>query len=248
VSAALDLRVIGCGDAFGSGGRAHAAFLLEADAGRVLLDCGASTLPALRRWGVRPASIDAVIVSHFHGDHFGGVPFLILDRRYREPAGRPLLIAGPERVEARIATLARALYGGGAASPAAGIAAFLELQPERRVPVGPAQVEAFRVPHQPDEFCLGFRVEMGGKSVVYSGDTEWFDGLASRSEGADLLLLECTHAVAGGGHHVGLDQIVANRERLGCRRLLLTHLGDEARIRCPAAGLACAEDGMRVSL
>lgn len=244
----MKLRVIGSGDAFGSGGRAHAAFLLEGGGGRLLLDCGPSTLPALRRLGVRPASIDAVIVSHFHGDHFGGVPFMFLERRYLDAGDRPLLVAGPAGIEARIAVLATALYRGGAASPDPTLAALMELEPGRRARVGPAEVLPFRVRHQPDEICLGLRVEMEGRTVVYSGDTEWFEGLAEQAQGADLLLLECTHAREGGGHHIRLVEILANRERLGCRRLLLTHLGPEVLAARAAHDLPWAEDGLEVAL
>jgi ribonuclease BN (tRNA processing enzyme) len=74
----------GSGDAFGSGGRFQACIHLRSagPAGPVLLDCGATSLPALRRTGLDPQEIRAVFVSHLHGDHFGGLPFLILDGQF----------------------------------------------------------------------------------------------------------------------------------------------------------------------
>jgi len=244
----MRLQVLGSGDAFASGGRGHAAYLLEGATGRILLDCGPTTLPALRRSGVAPVTVDAVLLSHFHGDHFGGVPFLVLDRRYGDAAPHPIVIAGPPGVEQRVGELARALYRGGAAAAEPEIAAFLELEPEVRTQVGPAIVTPFRVPHDPGELCLGLRIEMEGKVVVYSGDTEWFDGLPAWTRGADLLLLECTHADGTGGHHVRLPELLAQRDRLGCRRLLLTHLGPEARHAAVSAGLPVADDGLQVEL
>ena len=244
----MRLRVLGSGDAFASGGRGHPAYLLEGVTGRLLLDCGPTTLPALRRCGVEPDTLDAVLLSHFHGDHFGGVPFLVLDRRYGVAGARPLLVAGPAGVEQRVGDLARALYRGGAADAGPQFAAFLELEPDVRAPVGPAIVTPFRVPHDPGELCLGLRIEMEGRVVVYSGDTEWFDELPSRTRGADLLLLECTHADGTGGHHVRLPELLAHRDRLGCRQLLLTHLGTEARHAASAAGLRVADDGQQVAL
>jgi ribonuclease BN (tRNA processing enzyme) len=96
----LTLTFLGSGDAFGSGGRLQTCMLLESDGRRWLLDCGATSLVALRRAGVDPATIDAILISHLHGDHFGGVPFVLLDGQFRRGA-RPLVIAGPRGVEAR---------------------------------------------------------------------------------------------------------------------------------------------------
>ena len=96
------LQVIGSGDAFGSGGRNTACFLLGDESGTVLLDCGASSLPALKRCGVRPADIDAVLISHLHGDHFGGLPFFFIDYLYNTPRSRPLPVAGPPGTEERV--------------------------------------------------------------------------------------------------------------------------------------------------
>ena len=93
----MRLHVIGCGDAFGSGGRAQACFLLESGSYRLLLDCGPSGPTELKRRGIAPASLDAVLISHFHGDHFGGLPFLFLEGRYLEPRARPLQRRWPAR-------------------------------------------------------------------------------------------------------------------------------------------------------
>ena len=90
----LTLTFLGSGDAFGSGGRLQTCMLVEGDGHRWLVDCGATSLVALRRAGVDPASIDAILISHLHGDHFGGVPFVLLDGQFRRGA-RPLVVAGP---------------------------------------------------------------------------------------------------------------------------------------------------------
>ena len=70
----MRLTVIGSGDAFGSGGRHNTCFHLVAGERTVLIDCGASAPVALRARSIDPNSIDAVILSHLHGDHFGGIP------------------------------------------------------------------------------------------------------------------------------------------------------------------------------
>jgi ribonuclease BN (tRNA processing enzyme) len=67
----------GSGEAFGSGGRFQTCIYVDAEHPRLLIDCGASSLIAMKRYGVHPRSIDIILVSHLHGDHFGGIPFLI---------------------------------------------------------------------------------------------------------------------------------------------------------------------------
>jgi len=80
----VQVRFVGSGDAFGSGGRFQACILLHGPGqdGDVLLDCGASSLVALKQQRQDPNLIGLVVVSHLHGDHFGGLPFLILDGQF----------------------------------------------------------------------------------------------------------------------------------------------------------------------
>jgi ribonuclease BN (tRNA processing enzyme) len=91
----MRLTIAGSGDAFGSGGRLNTCFWLETAKGMLLVDCGASALPALKACKLDPNKIDAVVLSHLHGDHFGGLPFLLLDAQFLSRREKPLLIAGP---------------------------------------------------------------------------------------------------------------------------------------------------------
>jgi ribonuclease BN (tRNA processing enzyme) len=94
--APLQVRFVGSGDAFGSGGPFQACILLHAPghSGDVLLDCGASSLIAVKQQRHDPSQIGLVLVSHLHGDHFGGLPFLVLDGQLGHRT-RPLHVAGP---------------------------------------------------------------------------------------------------------------------------------------------------------
>ena len=242
------LQVVGCGDAFGSGGRGNACFYLRGESGSLLLDCGPGALAGMRRLGIRPASLDAVLISHFHGDHFGGVPFLFLEGRFQEPRDRPLEVGGPPGVEARVSLLARALYRGGAASPEPSLARFHDLEPDQDHQIGPARVRPFAVRHQEEELCLGLRVTMDGRTVVYTGDTGWYPELAAAAEGADLFIWECTYRDATWGGHTRLSEVLAAREKLDCKRHLLTHMGPDVLQRMEEHDLPWAEDGMRVEL
>ena len=108
----LTVRFLGSGDAFASGGRFQTCILVDDAEHRFLLDCGASSLIAMQRYGVDPDSIDAILLTHLHGDHFGGVPFVILGARTRGRRRRPLVVAGPPGTRERLETLGEALFPG----------------------------------------------------------------------------------------------------------------------------------------
>ena len=78
----MRLQFLGSGDAFGSGGRFNMCILVESEATRFLVDCGASSLIAMKRLGVSPNSIDTILITHLHADHFGGLPFFILNEQF----------------------------------------------------------------------------------------------------------------------------------------------------------------------
>src|ERR1700754_841738 len=98
----MKLTIVGSGDAFGSGGRFNACFMVEAGERTVLLDFGASSLVALRAQNIDPNRIDAIVLSHLHGDHFGGLPFLLLDYQLLARRETPLLIVGPPGTRPRL--------------------------------------------------------------------------------------------------------------------------------------------------
>jgi ribonuclease BN (tRNA processing enzyme) len=109
----------GTGDAFGSGGRLQSCVVVDGQQTTFLIDCGASSLPALRRIGRSPNDADAIVISHLHGDHFAGIPFLLLDAQYAGKRVRPLTIAGPEGTTTRIEQALEVLFPGAAATPGA---------------------------------------------------------------------------------------------------------------------------------
>ncbi len=98
----VQIKLLGSGDAFGSGGRFQTCILIESDDSGFLLDCGALALIAMKQFGVSLPDIDSIFITHLHGDHFGGIPFFILDSQLISRRSEPLLIAGPPGLEERI--------------------------------------------------------------------------------------------------------------------------------------------------
>ena len=245
---AVQVTVLGSGDAFGSGGRLHSAYLVESPDATFVIDCGSTILQGLKRCHVDPARIDFVCLSHLHGDHFGGVPFLFMDFLYESHRRRPLAIYGPPGTEARVQALFGALYQRQASQSLPYAVSFVEIPTPGTTVVPGGTLEAFPVKHVAELVCYGFRIRVAGRTIVYSGDTGWTDELAARAEGADLFICECSTFETRLDIHVSYPEIAARAATLGCRRLLLSHLGSEPLRRRDEISLEIAEDGMVIPL
>lgn len=221
--------MIGSGDAFCSGGALHSCNLLEHRGGRLMLECGPGVLAGMKRMGIDTGVPDAILISHLHGDHFGGLPFLLLEYLFENPRRRPLVLAGPPTVLSRTMTLFSALYRDLQSVEIPFAIEVVELEPGSRATVAGFEVEAFRVLHNAEPFALGYRIESPEGSMLFSGDSAWTDEFARRSQGVDLFLCECCMMEPCVPMHTSYQELLANRERLGCKRLLLTHLGADVR-------------------
>src|SRR5206468_8998603 len=100
---------------------------------------------------------------------------------------------------------------------------FTELQPRTPTLVGPAQVTTIAV-EQPDTPASALRIECGGRVVAYSGDTAWTDRLIELTAGADLFVAESYFFDRQVPFHLDYAPLRANRDRLDCKRIVLTHL------------------------
>ncbi len=244
----MDVIFIGSGDAFGAGGRRQAAILARGAGASVLLDCGATTAVGLAALGVPRDSVDAIIVSHFHADHFGGIPSLLLAALHEDDRRRPLLIAGPAGIEERVMEAAAAL--GHPFDPGAWPfdLTFQDLSDGDDADVGPFRVRPFAVHHAQDSRPLGHRLVAGSRTIVYTGDTGWFDDLPRRARDADLLICECTLKERGFEFHLSLEELTARRAEFACGRMILTHLGPAMAALRGACAFDTADDGLVIRL
>ncbi|MCW5893508.1 MAG: MBL fold metallo-hydrolase [bacterium] len=242
------VTVLGSGDAFGSGGRFHSAYLVETPGATFLLDCGPSILQALKRARVAPDRLDFVLLTHFHGDHFAGVPFLFMDYRYESRRTRPFTVFGPPQVERRVRALFSALYEKTADEPSPFPVAYRELATEVAVEVAGVRVTPLPVPHVCELVSFAYRIEAAGRTLVYSGDTAWTDDLVRYTHGADLFVCECSTWETKLDIHVSYPEVATHAPKLGCKRLLLTHLGSEPLARLDEITLEVARDGMTIEL
>ena len=242
------VTVLGSGDAYGSGGRAHSAYLVEAPGRTFLLDCGPTVLQSLKGLGRDPGDIDFVLLSHLHGDHFGGVPFLLMEYRYERQRIRPLVVYGPPGTERRARALFAALFEQSAKQPLPFSLHYEEIVPETPLALDGVRVASFAVPHARELVCLAYRVEVAGRTILYSGDSAWTEQFVSQSRGVDLFLCECSTYETRIDIHLSYQEIAARARDFGCRRLVLSHLGSESLRHLADLTLECARDGMTLDL
>jgi ribonuclease BN (tRNA processing enzyme) len=240
------LHFVGAGDAFGNGGRFQTCFWLEGAEESLLIDCGATTLTALKAGAIEPNEIGTVLLTHLHGDHFGGLPFLILDGQFRHRT-RSLTVAGPPGTQERVEAAMELLFPGSLGAARRFDVRFAELDPGAATKVGPATVTTAQV-EQPDTPACALRVEYAGRTVAYSGDTAWTDRLIPLAAGADLFIAEAYFYDRRVAYHLDYATLRANRQNLDCKRVVLTHMSPDMLARSAEAELECAYDGMVVEL
>jgi ribonuclease BN (tRNA processing enzyme) len=243
----VTVQFVGSGDAFGSGGRFQACISLRSASTHVLLDCGTSSLIALARLGLAPASIDAVLVSHLHGDHFGGIPFLVLDQQFAR-RDRPLLLVGPRGLGDRVTQSMEVLFPGSSHVQRRFELHTIELTDHAQTRVGPLEITAHPVNHASGAPTYGLRVVCEDKIIAYSGDTEWTDELIELADGADLFICEAYTFEKSVKYHLSYSKLAEHRSRLRCKRLVLTHMSADMLNRRGEVEAELAEDGLTLTI
>jgi len=241
----ITVTFAGCGDAFGSGGRFQACIHLRpgADQAPFLLDCGATSLTALRQAGLDPGEIGAVFVSHLHGDHFGGLPFLILDGQFSRRAA-PLLIVGPPGTRERLTEAMECLFPGSTQVRRRFDVTVTELPPGGTQTAAGVRAQAWAASHPSGAPALILRLTVGGTVVAYTGDTAWTPAITEASRDAGLLIAEAYHWDKAVPHHLRYTDLTEHE--ITARRVILTHMSADMFAR-PTL-YETARDGMAITI
>jgi ribonuclease BN (tRNA processing enzyme) len=244
----MRVQFAGSGDAFGSGGRYQTCIHLSGGGQVLLADCGATSLTALRAQGLDPGAVGAVALTHLHGDHFGGLPFLILDGQFTRRTA-PLLVAGPPGTGDRLAQAMENLFPGSSGVRRRFALHVTELATDGTpVEIGPATVRGWQVEHPSGAPPLALRIDLGGASFAYSGDTQWTPTLAVAARDADLFVAEAYTYDRPIRYHLDYQTLYAHRTEIHAEQIVLTHMSAAMLARLADTELPAAYDGMVIDL
>jgi ribonuclease BN (tRNA processing enzyme) len=244
----VKVQFLGSGDAFGSDGRFNTCIQVMTDAGIFLIDCGASSVVAMRKFGVDPNAIGAIFISHLHGDHFGGLPFFLLDAQFYSRRTAPLALFGPTGFSERLNQAMEVFFPGSSSTPRKFTMDITEIHPGQRAEWSNVIVHAFEVRHPCGAPPMALRFEVADKTLVYSGDTEWTEALVKAGHGADLFIAEALSYEKNIPHHLSYTALRANAARIGAKRIVLTHMGPDMLAHAEDAPEEKAYDGLILEL
>ena len=235
----------GSGDAFGSGGRFQTCILVDGPTKRVAIDFGTSSLIALNQLGVAHNSIDAIVITHLHGDHCGGVPFMLMDAMLGAKRQTPLTIAGPRGTKARLAEVCEALFPGMHTMTPRFAVHYVEMDLMKKNSVV-AGVSATPYPavHTRETNPTSVRVEVEGKTISYTGDSAWNKHMAPLARDADLFVAECYFHAKHVRFHLNYPDIREHWDEFQAKRTVFTHMSSEMLAHLDVVPQETAHDGL----
>jgi len=213
------IKVLGTGTSVPSLKRASSAYLVMTDQLTILIDVGPSVVRRLLEFGYAVNDVDLVILTHFHVDHSADLSTFLFACNYGiKPRTKPLLVIGgqgimrfyrglsciypwilPKTYRLTVKSLAR-----------------------KSMEIGNLCIETCRVNHNRES--IGVKIEENGKSVVFSGDTDYSRSLVNLVRHADLFIAECAfpeRKIEGHMNLAVLDRIVKEARP---ERVIISHL------------------------
>ncbi len=243
----LEITFVGTGDAFGSGGRRNTSILVRGPEGVLLLDCGPTTPHGLHQLGIDPCEIDAIAISHFHGDHVAGVPFLLLAFQFELVRKKPLQILGPASIAQRIRDMT-SIFAYEAPQERRYALDFTEYRAGEPLQAAGFQITPMPALHHPHTHPHMLRIQNDTRALVFSGDTGWHDELPDKVGDVNLFITECSFYEEKFEYHLSHERMSEQRCRFSCDATILTHVGREVLDERDRLQFDTSEDGTRITL
>ena len=244
----MEIRFVGSGDAFGSGGRFQTCIRLQENGYTTLVDCGATSLTAMKAQDLEPGEVDAVVLSHLHGDHFGGLPFLVLDAQFTRRT-KALTVLGPVGTTTRLHEAMEAFYPGSTSVQRRFDLNVIELGGAGgSAGTGPLTVRSWEVDHASGAPALAIRAQLDGATFAYSGDTAWTPALITAAEGSDVFVCEAYTFDKAVRYHLNYRTLLEHAHELTTNLLILTHMGPAMLTRLDEVEHTTAHDGLTLQI
>ncbi len=217
----LELCFLGTGNAFAPQ-RYWNSFLLN---GRYLFDCPPTVVPHLKRTGRPSEEIRTVFITHFHGDHFFGLPFLLLEYGVTTPRRDDLFVVGPTQIQEKLEWITELGFPGLLAVSCDYERRYIEMRDGTSAEAGGIRFRALQVNHASGLESFAYRVEVEGRTLAYSGDARMEDTLYELADGADVFVVECSCWEPDCGPHLNPQDIRTLRKAIPpSTAFVLTHL------------------------
>lgn len=239
----VTIQFLGSGDAFGSGGRLQTCIMVSSNQNKILLDCGTTVLIGMRKYKINPNDIDMIFISHLHGDHFGGLPYFILEAQKLSKRTTPLIIAGPSGTRQRVAQAMEILFPGSTIDETNFALKFIELEPNNPQVLDGITVMPYLGEHPSGAPTLILRLEFSNKVLAYSGDTELIPNLIKAGQQADLLITEASTYEQKIKYHIDYKTLMKHKDEINAKRMIVTHMGEDVLSRLYQLECEYAVDG-----
>jgi ribonuclease BN (tRNA processing enzyme) len=222
----MKVNILGCGDASASGGRMQTAFYVELPELNFMIDCGATALTGIKKLKIDHTKLDVVFISHLHGDHFGGIPYLLIDLNITERKD-PLYIYGPKDTADKIKEVAELLYKGHGIDKNKFKVIIREYDTGDTIKFKGMKITSYSVKHSDAVHPHALRFEVNNKIICFSGDTQWVYELIPASDNSDLFICECSFYDTEFEGHMNYREIEKHLHEIKSKKIVLTHMSPE---------------------
>ncbi len=241
----MKIKVLGTGNAFNQEARFNSSYLIKSNGINTLIDCGFTVPLALQNESIEFSSIDYILITHYHGDHYAGLASLLLGLRYASPQYKNLTIIGPGNIKEKVEGLFKVLYPG-----TEDLLTQLNINFQSVLTSGDKlktkdfNLEIYPMVHSSDALPVGYVFEKNRLKVGFSGDTSWHNGLIPFIKSCDKLIIECNFVQKVGEGHISIEELEASELiQLKKKNIYLTHLYSESANKSKQLGYNTLSDG-----